>query len=178
LFRLAHGYILLRQQMANLRSVIIDVSSNDRLLRTNHYTSWLQAYVHSMGAVVTLGDCVAVGIDVNCIVWTSLHTGLATDAYVGIEFYDTVVALVHGLYRADAYARRVCTMVAAGHLKMPARIGIGACFYVLYPGAINSQWDFVLALTGSGTGMTTNALAIIDDEAVILRRGRGINHDS
>lgn len=127
---------------------------------------------------MTLSNRAAVGIDMNSVIWTSLHTGLATDANVGIEFYNPIVALVHCLYRADAYARWVCAMVAAGYLKMPARIGIGACFYVLHPGAIDAQGNFILALAGGGTGVATNALAVINDEAVILRRGRGIHHDS
>ena len=84
--------------------------------------------------------------------------------------------MVHGLDWANAYAGWVGAVVAAGYLKMSPRIGISACFYILDPSAINSQRDFVLTLASCRTGVATNALAIINDKAIILRRGRGIYH--
>jgi hypothetical protein len=58
-------------------------------------------------------------------------------------------------------------MITAGNLKMSAGVGVNACLYILDPGAIHAQGYFVFALAGSGTGMATNTLAIVDDEAII-----------
>ena len=58
-------------------------------------------------------------------------------------------------------------MVAAGDLKMAPVVGKDACFYIFDPGAINTQGHFIFAFTGGRTGVATNTLAIVDDEAVI-----------
>jgi hypothetical protein len=58
-------------------------------------------------------------------------------------------------------------MITAGNLKMSAGVGVNACLYILDPGAIHAQGYFVFALAGSGAGVATNTLAIIDNEAVV-----------
>jgi hypothetical protein len=58
-------------------------------------------------------------------------------------------------------------MITAGNLKMPASVGVNACLYILDPGAVHAQGYFVFALAGSGAGVATDTLAIVDDEAVI-----------
>jgi hypothetical protein len=58
-------------------------------------------------------------------------------------------------------------VVTARDLEVAARVGIGACFHVFNPGAINPQRYFIFAFTGCGTGVATNTLAVIDNEAVV-----------
>jgi hypothetical protein len=58
-------------------------------------------------------------------------------------------------------------MITAGNLKMAPGIRVNACLNVLNPGAIHTQGHFVFALAGSRTGVATDTLAIVDDEAVI-----------
>jgi hypothetical protein len=60
-------------------------------------------------------------------------------------------------------------MVAARHLKMAAGIGVCACFDVFDPGAVYAQRNFVFAFAGGGAGMTTNALAVVNDKSIIFR---------
>jgi hypothetical protein len=58
-------------------------------------------------------------------------------------------------------------MVTAGNLEMPAVIRVKTRFHVLNPSAINTQRHLILTFTSRGTGVASNTLAIIDDEAVI-----------
>jgi hypothetical protein len=57
-------------------------------------------------------------------------------------------------------------MITAKNGKESAGVRVRACFYVLDPGAECAQWNFVFCLTSYGTGMTTDALAMIDQESV------------
>jgi hypothetical protein len=58
-------------------------------------------------------------------------------------------------------------VVTAGNLEVTAAVRKKACFHVFDPGAIDAQGHFVFTFTGSRTGVAPNALAIVDDEAVI-----------
>lgn len=64
-------------------------------------------------------------------------------------------------------------MVAAGDLKNSARIGEFAFLDVLNPGAVHAQGHQVLGLASNGAGVASDALAVIDDEAVFHRKGSG-----
>ena len=103
----------------------------------------------------------------NGIVRAGLHARLAADADAGIEVDDAIFSLVHGRDRAYPYTGWVGTMVAAGDLKMAPVVGKDACFHIFDPGAINTQGHFIFAFTGGRTGVATNTLAIVNDEAVI-----------
>ena len=57
-------------------------------------------------------------------------------------------------------------MIAAGDLEAAGDVGLAPCLDILHPSAVDAQRYFVLALASGRTGVATNALAIIDDEAV------------
>src|SRR5579863_2538383 len=107
-----------------------------------------------------------VGIDVNGIVRAGLHAGLASNTSLGTEVDDTVFALIHRGDGADRDTGRILAMIAAGDLKDAAGIGERSLFDVLHPGAVHREGDVVLGLAGNGAGVTSDALAIIDDESV------------
>jgi hypothetical protein len=98
-----------------------------------------------------------------------LHTGFASNADVWIEINDAISPLVHCCYWADAYARWIGAVVTSRNLEMTARVGIDARIHILYPGTIHTEWYLVFTFAGSRTCVTTDTLAIVDDEAVIHR---------
>lgn len=57
-------------------------------------------------------------------------------------------------------------MVAAHDRKEASGIGKLSLFDLLYPGAVNTDGYLMLRLASGGTGMTTNALAVVDYESV------------
>ena len=57
-------------------------------------------------------------------------------------------------------------MVAARDLKYAARVGENALFDVLHPGPVHANRYLVLGLARHRAGVTTDALAVIDYEAV------------
>ena len=58
-------------------------------------------------------------------------------------------------------------MVAAVDGKQATGVRIGALLDVFDPGAIYAQRDVVLSFTCYRAGMTADAFAVVDDEAVI-----------
>jgi hypothetical protein len=58
-------------------------------------------------------------------------------------------------------------MVASLNGKDAASIGENPLFDVFYPGPIHPDREIMLLLAGYSTGMTSDALAIVNDEAVI-----------
>jgi hypothetical protein len=124
-----------------------------------------------MGAEVALGCGTVIGVHVDRVVGTGLHTSLAADAAFGIKIHDAIFTFVHRRDRANGYARRLLAMVAASDLEEPASVGIFALLNVLDPGAVHAQRHLVLGLAGDGASVAPNALAIIDDESVIHREG-------
>ena len=120
-----------------------------------------------MGTIVAFCSCSCIRVDIYRIIWAGLHTGFASNADVWIEINDAISTLVHCCNRADAYARWIGAVVATRNLEMAARAGIDARIHIFYPGTIHTKWYLVFTLAGSGTCVTTDTLAIIDDEAVI-----------
>jgi hypothetical protein len=45
--------------------------------------------------------------------------------------------------------------------------GEGAGLYILHPRAVNPKWNFILRLAGSTACVATDALPLIDEEAVV-----------
>jgi hypothetical protein len=99
-----------------------------------------------------------------------LHTGFASDADTRVELDDAIVTLIHGCDGADAHARRVGAMVAARHLKAAAHIGKRACLDILDPRAVHTQRHLIFGLTRGAARVTSNALALVNEEAVIHHR--------
>ena len=62
-------------------------------------------------------------------------------------------------------------MIAARHLKYAARVGKSTLLDVLDPGPIHAHRHLVLCLACHRAGVTSDALAVIDYEAVFHPRG-------
>ena len=62
-------------------------------------------------------------------------------------------------------------MVAARDLKYAARVGENAFLNVLYPGPVHAHRHLVFGLARHRAGVTSDALAVIDYEAVFHPRG-------
>jgi hypothetical protein len=57
-------------------------------------------------------------------------------------------------------------MIAAGDLKDAAGAGVFAFFHILDPSAIDGERNMVLGFARHGTCVATDALAVVNDEAV------------
>jgi hypothetical protein len=119
-----------------------------------------------MGTEMAFGGSAIVRIHIYRIVRTSLHAGFAANAAVGIEIDNPILALVHRRHRTDGDARRLLAMIAACDLKYPARVGEDAFLDVLDPGPVHAHRHLVLGLACHRAGVASNALAVIDYEAV------------
>ena len=106
-------------------------------------------------------------IDVYRIVRAGLHTGFTADADVGIEIDDAIRSLVHRRNWADTDTGRVGAVITSRNLKMTPCVGVDARVHVFHPGAVHAKGYLVLALACRGTCVTTDAPAIINNEAVI-----------
>ena len=62
-------------------------------------------------------------------------------------------------------------MVAARDVKYAARVGENAFLNVLYPGPVHAHRHLVLGFARHCAGVTSDALAVIDYEAVFHPRG-------
>ncbi len=60
-------------------------------------------------------------------------------------------------------------MVAARDLKYAPRVGENAFLDVLDPGPVHAHRHLILGFTRDRAGVTSDALAVIDDEAVFHR---------
>jgi hypothetical protein len=101
------------------------------------------------------------------IIGASLQTRLAADADIWVKFNNAIFPLVHGCDGADANARRIAAVIAASHLEMPFDIRELPDLSIFYPCAGDTQRHFIFALTGDGTRVTADTLAIINDKAKI-----------
>jgi hypothetical protein len=99
-----------------------------------------------------------------------LHAGFAANAALGIEIDNPVFALVHRRHGTDGDAGRLLAMVAARDLKYAARVGEDALLDVLDPGPVHAHGYMVLGFARHRTGVTSDALAVIDYESVFHPR--------
>lgn len=153
-------------KVRELRCRVIHIAGYDCLDRANDHTSGFKLGFDSMRAEVALLGGVCVGIDVQGIVRTGLHAGLATDAAIAVEVDDAVVEPVERSYRADGYARSVVAVIAPEHGKETASVWILTLLYVLDPGPESAERDFVLGLASDSARVTADAFAMVYDEAV------------
>ena len=116
---------------------------------------------------MAFGGRISFRIDINGVIRASLHTSLAANTNAGIKVDDAIFTLVHSCDRTYAGTWWIGTVVTARDLEVAACVGVDACFYVLNPGAINTQGYLIFTFAGCGTGVATNTLAIIDNEAVV-----------
>jgi len=119
-----------------------------------------------MRTEVALLGGVGVGIDVQSVVRTGLHAGLATYATVAVEINNAVVAAKQRSHRANGYARSVVAVIAPEHGKETASVGIFAFLDVLNPGSESTERHLVLGLASDCAGVTADTFAMVYDEAV------------
>jgi hypothetical protein len=99
-----------------------------------------------------------------------LHAGLAADTAIAIQVDDAVLAGVERFDGANLDARRIVTVIASHHAEVAAGSGILALFDVLYPRAKAADGHLVLGLTSDRTRMASDALALVQHEAITHRR--------
>ena len=91
-----------------------------------------------------------------------MHAGFTANTNGRIELNDAIIPLIHRRDRANTYAGRIGTMIAARHLKTAAHIRVRTRFHILDPGAIHPNRYLILRLARGGTGVTTDALALVN----------------
>src|SRR5215469_8987536 len=114
------------------RAGVPEVADHDRLGRADDDAGRLQAHVEAVGAEVAFLSRVVLGIDEDCIVWAGGDAGW-------------VVALV-----------------AAGDLEAAPDRGVHADVDGFDVGAGDRERHLVLGLAGRRTGVTADALRLVD----------------
>ena len=120
-----------------------------------------------MCAVIAFGRSMCIGIDVQSIVGTSLHTGLATNATTVVEIDDSIRTLVERSHRAYRDTGCVVAMVAPHHRKQPARIRILPFLDIFHPGSVDTHRNLMLTFAGNRTGVTADTTSIVNNKTVI-----------
>jgi hypothetical protein len=123
-----------------------------------------------MRAEMALGGGAIVGIHVNRIVRTGLHAGFAANATLGIKIDNPIFTLKHRRHGTDGDAGRLLAMIATRDLKYATRVGEDALLDVLDPGPVHAHGYMVLGFACHRAGVTSDALAVIDYEAVFHPR--------
>lgn len=119
-----------------------------------------------MGTEIAFGRSVVVGIDVQSIVRTSLHAGLATDATPVVEIDDSIEPPIQRTCGTDFRARWVIAVVAPHHAKMARSARKFALLDVLDPGAKDTDRDLMFLFARHRAGVTTDTAVLIDDKSV------------
>ena len=101
------------------------------------------------------------------VVRAGLRTRLAADAAVVVEIDNPVWSRIERGDRTDLHAGCGGAVVTALNGEQAASVRIDTFLDVLDPGAVHTQRHVVLGLTRHGAGMTADALAVINDEAVV-----------
>jgi hypothetical protein len=115
-----------------------------------------------MRAKVALCRRMRVWIDVERIVWASLHARLATYASGVVEVDNSVIAAEQGTGRTYLDAWRSIAMIAAHYPKMPACIRELALLDVFNPGPENAHGHRMLVLAGDCAGVAADTAIMID----------------
>ena len=161
------GRCVLGEDPGDLGGRVVHVPRDDRVLGADHHAGRLHAVLHAVCAEVALGGRAGFRVDVDRVVGTGLHARLAADALLAIELDDSIVSLVHRGDGADPGAGRILAVVAARDLEVTFRVGVATGLGVLHPGAVHADRDLVLALAGRRARVAPDALAVVDDEAVV-----------
>jgi hypothetical protein len=136
------------------------------MFRADNNTGRFQPHLSSVGAVVALGGCVTVRIDIERVIRAGLHARFAPNTASGIKINNAIGTLVQCFGRADSHARRVIAVIAASDEEIASCVRKFAFFDILDPGTIDTDRNIMLGFTGDCTGMTANTLALIDDKSV------------
>ncbi len=151
----------------HLRRRIVQVTDENGLRRTDDDTRRLEAGVDAVRAEVALLRGMIVRVDEDGVVRTRRDARLAADADALVEVDDAVGPAVHRGRRTRGDARCVLALVAARDLEGAACARERTDVDVLDVGAGDAERHLVLRLAGRATGVTADALAVIDQEAVV-----------
>ena len=138
------------------------------MFRTDDHAGGFESHIQTMSAEGAFRGGVCLGVEIDRIIRTGLHTGFAADANAGVKLNDAIITLIHGRDGTDAHARRVDAMIAARHLKVAAHIGVCARFNIFDPCAIYANRHLILRLARGGTGVTADTFGLVDEKAVVL----------
>ena len=79
----------------------------------NYNTSWFNALVHSVGAVIAFGSCLRIRVNIQRIIWARLGTGFAANASIVIKINDAVLPSVEGSYGTNSGTWSIVAVIAA-----------------------------------------------------------------
>src|ERR1051326_7160661 len=102
------------------------------------------------------------GIDKDCVVWTSRHTRFATDTDRFVEIDDPVGALEHCGGGTGDKERCMRALIAQRHLMRAPRLWENTDIDVLDVGARDANGHDILRLARGGARMATDTTGVID----------------
>src|SRR5882672_5145895 len=151
--------------LSNVRGRIIHVPNQDRLGGTDDHAGRLQSHVYAVRAKVALLSRMIFRIDKDCVVRTGGHAGFAADANRLVEVDYAVGALEHRRRRTGRDARRMRTLITAGHLVRAAHLWKNAYAYVdvLDIGPRDADGHDVFRLARRRARMTADTASVVDD---------------
>src|SRR4029450_11303565 len=152
--RFSNAHLVHRDPAANLAVWIIQVAGKNRLGRADDFAGRLVAHLEARGVEIAFSRGITIGIDVERVVGTSLHTGLTADAALVVKVDDAVGSAKKGDGRANFYAGSVIAMIAAEHREVPAGIWVTALFDIIHPWWIDAHVGVCLLFAGHRAGVT------------------------
>ena len=142
------------------------IARENGLRRADDHTRRFKAHLDPMRAEITFGRSVAVGIDIEGIVRTSLHASFATNAAPVVEINDTVRAAIQRASRTNYCAWRIVAVVAPHDPEVARGVREFALFDVLDPGPEYSDGHLMFLFARDRAGVTPDTPVLIDDESV------------
>jgi hypothetical protein len=149
--------------LRDVRSLIVQVSDQNRLRWTDNDAGRLKSNVDAMRAEVTFFRGVIFGIDEDGVVRTGGHAGFATDANRFVEIDNAVSALEHRGRWTRSHARCVSALIATRDLVRAPHLGKHSYVYVLDVSPSDTDRHHVLGLARSRTRVTADAAGVIDN---------------
>jgi hypothetical protein len=119
-----------------------------------------------MRAKIALSGGVVAGIDIESVIRTSLHAGLATDTSPVIEINDSIGTPVKSASRTNFRAGRIIAVIASHHPKMPRCMREFTLLDVFHPSPKNTPRHLVFLFASDRAGMTPDATVLIDNKTV------------
>ena len=126
-----------------------------------------ESHIQTMSTESAFSGGVGFGVEIDRVIRTGLHAGFTSNANGRVKLNDAIVALIHRSDGTDAHTGRVGAMIAACHLKTAAHIGIRTRLNILDPCAIHTKRHLIFGLARSGTRMTANTLALVNQKSII-----------
>ena len=120
-----------------------------------------------MGTKMALLDRSQVIVQIDRIVWASLHASPATDAGVAIDIDNSIGPFRKRVHRADRDAWRIGAVIAALHQKVALDIGKLTDFDILDRCPKVPNRHVVFRFASGGAGMAADARVVVDDKAVL-----------